>query len=325
MKYRRWMLPLVAALCCAAARVMATPQGQDHQAVLADVLALAQQRALNTARVDWPATHAAARQMLQQNNTDAGLSAAIGHVLAQLEDRHSFYRPPVARTNSARSGSGSGPEAIATLTRSPGGSPLLRIHAWAGADMAQATERVRSSLVQGLADGSCGIVLDFSSNNGGNMWPMLMGLLPLYTPGPLGGFRYRDGLTTTITATGSGLQNNGRDHPLNAITLPQPAHRPAQVAVITGKRTASSGEIITLLFRGQPNVRTFGQATAGVPTANQTFTLKNGGLLAMTTAETMDRNGRGYRDSLIPDVLTEAPVQAADQWIARTCAATPAP
>src|SRR5690606_12126045 len=129
----------------------------------------------------------------------------------------------------------------------------------------------RQALVTALSKESCGMILNFSQNSGGNMWPMVMGVLPLLSEGVLGGFEGRDARRTSIVSTGSGLLVAGADHFLNALALPQPTYRPDHVAVILGERTASSGEIVALLFKGQNNVRYFGQRTAGVPTANQTF------------------------------------------------------
>lgn len=48
----------------------------------------------------------------------------------------------------------------------------------------------------------------------------------------------------------------------------------AWVAVLTGSRTASSGEVVAIAFRGRPRTRSFGEPTVELSTANRTFLLR---------------------------------------------------
>lgn len=75
----------------------------------------------------------------------------------------------------------------------------------------------------------------------------------------------------------------------------------AWVAVLTGPRTASSGEAVAIAFRGRPDTRSFGLPTAGLSTANGTFPLPDGSMLLLTAAVDADRTGRKYRDKVDPD------------------------
>lgn len=298
----------------------ASDRHESRETVLAEVIELSEQHALNTGEVDWPAVKTAAAGILQQDKTDAGLSASIRFVLAKLEDRHSSYRPSAtpARTDQPPA-SAPAPAPIAASSQSPGGHPVLAVNAWSGRDARQAAKDVRSELVSMLHQERCGIIVDFSHNRGGNMWPMVAGVLPVLSEGLLGGFREREGERTSIVSTGNGLLLSGSPHFLNAVDLPQPEFRPRHIAVIIGSRTASSGEITALLFRGQENARFFGQKTAGVPTGNRTFKLENGAMLHLTVAVTFDRSGREHLEPLVPDVETATPVEAADSWINSMC------
>ena len=311
------------------------PEAQeDRQIVLDRVLQLAQERALNASRVDWIDTRKVARQMLQRDDTDAGLRASVRYALKQLGDRHSLYlpprpeaapgaqqsRPPLPSQTQGTLMSVPPPAPIAVPTRGPANTPMLVLNAWSGRAVPAAATQARAALNDLLTQPTCGFILDLSNNQGGNMWPMVGGVLPLLSTGPLGAFEYRDGKRAAIASTGNGLLHAGRAHALNDLTLSLPKHVPSRIAVLMGPRTASSGEIVAVLFKGQGNVRFFGKPTAGVPTANSTFPLPNGGMLALTTAITLDRAGNGYAASLLPDEETAEPVVAAELWLAEECA-----
>jgi carboxyl-terminal processing protease len=114
----------------------------------------------------------------------------------------------------------------------------------------------------------------------------------------------------------------------NAYHLKHPA--PA-VAVLTGRDTASAGEAIVVALRARPHTRSFGEPTAGVPTANEVYTLSDGGLLVLTVALDADRTGQTYDGPIAPDQWVpydlsqaDAPgnppdglIQAATTWVAR--------
>lgn len=308
-------------LCLSAAAE--TPQDSERESVLARVIEVSEKHALNADRVDWPSVSATASGILRRDTSEDGLTASVRYVLSKLQDRHSLYRPPQPRLAAGRAKPK--PKPIAGLSISPAGTPILAVNSWAGQEIPQAAAEVRQELVAALSTEPCGIILDFAQNSGGNMWPMVMGLLPLYSEGTLGGFVDRDGKRTSIVSTGTGLLVGGSDHFLNAVGLAQPVSQPTYIALILGKRTASSGEITALLFKGQKNIRYFGEHTAGIPTANQIFNLQNGAMFALTTAVTIDRNGSRYTTAIAPDVETDDPVGAADNWIKRSCSSQGAP
>ncbi len=139
-----------------------------------------------------------------------------------------------------------------------------------------------------LDDGTrCAWVVDVSSNGGGNMWPMLLGLLPLLQGTPdaqgalIGAFRSADGLQWWRQGEGEvrqdgtqGLRSRQAAYHLRAGSAP--------VAVLMGARTASSGEAVALAFRGQAGSRSFGQPSAGFSTGNRPVTLVDGTTLLLT-------------------------------------------
>jgi C-terminal processing protease CtpA/Prc len=66
-------------------------------------------------------------------------------------------------------------------------------------------------------------------------------------------------------------------------------------------RTASSGEVVAIAFRGRDRERSFGEPTAGLSTANRTFLLPDGAMLVLTTAIDVDRAGHRYGEKVDPD------------------------
>ena len=299
-----------------------TPQSQPTSAVLDRVLEISEQDALNAPSVDWPSVASTSKEILAKDDTETGLTTSIRYVLSKLQDHHSTYRPPQAKGVADRTRP---LVPIASSSKSPEGTPVLSINSWSGRDAKLATTDARQALVKALDQEHCGLILDFSQNGGGNMWPMVMGVLPLLTEGTIGAFENRDSVRTTIVSTGKGLLVSGSPHFLNYVSLPSPTYLPNYIAIVLGKRTASSGEITALLFKGQSNVRFFGQRTAGVPTSNRVYPLPNGGTLALTTAVTLDRDGNKYSEPIVPDLETDKPIDAADSWISTSCSRQRAP
>lgn len=303
-----------------------TPSPPPLDPVVAQVIALAKARALNAPNVDWPTLESDPSLRFDAARGEAGRAQAIGHVLAQLADRHSFYMPPRATSDEPSGPHVAGVErldapAIAAHDTTPGGFGRLTIRGWADSDddaMRVATRLVRAELLAALATRPCGLVVDVAGNGGGNMWPMMGGLAPVYGDGTLVTFEARNAPPQVVNVRGGVLRMNDDAFP-RVDDLPALERAPRAVAVIIGRLTASSGEILALGFRGQKKVRFFGSATAGLTTANSTIRLANGGLLALTTARLRDRAGAVQNGPLLPDEPTREPIAAADAWLAEQC------
>jgi C-terminal processing protease CtpA/Prc len=93
------------------------------------------------------------------------------------------------------------------------------------------------------------------------------------------------------------------------------------VAVLTGPRTASSGEAVTISFIGRPRTRSFGLATAGLSTANSGFLLPDSSMIQLTVSVEADRNGRRYGEKIEPDETIPASlIEGADPQMDRAIA-----
>ncbi len=97
------------------------------------------------------------------------------------------------------------------------------------------------------------------------------------------------------------------------------------VAVLTDRSTASSGEAVAVAFRGLRNARSFGEATAGLSSANENYTLPDSAMILLTVALDADRTGTVYGGPLAPDEPVpgapgaDAPLAAALRWLAGRC------
>jgi carboxyl-terminal processing protease len=136
------------------------------------------------------------------------------------------------------------------------------------------------------AEPICGWVVDLRRNLGGNMWPMLHAVRPILGEG--NPFTYRFG--------------KGPWSQEAAYRLKQPS--PA-IAVLTSRLTVSSGELLTVAFRGPSATRTFGEATSGLSSGNMNYPLVDGAMLMVTTRRASDRTGRVYDGPIPPDQPVE--------------------
>jgi carboxyl-terminal processing protease len=145
------------------------------------------------------------------------------------------------------------------------------------------------------ADGRprCGWVVDLRRNVGGNMWPMLHAVRPILGEATPGYFVSSGAREEFSYRYGKGPGANAPAYQLK--------RRDPPVAVLTSRLTVSSGEALTIAFRGRPSTRSFGEPTAGLPTSNQSIPLVDGAVLVVTTAQESDRTGQVYEGRIPPD------------------------
>jgi C-terminal processing protease CtpA/Prc len=80
--------------------------------------------------------------------------------------------------------------------------------------------------------------------------------------------------------------------------------------VLTGRRTVSAGEIVALAFRGKDQTLLIGEPTAGLTTANATYSLSDRSMLVLTVCQEADRTGRICEGSVQPDRLVTSTISA---------------
>ncbi len=278
------------------------------------VIDLAKTKAYRSRFVDWSSVEREARA---REETE-GEKAAIRFVVSALADKHTFYVPPAPSTPKSLQEKSDPPE-VAVVLPPVGGVPVLQINGWFEGDLPEAARTVRSRLDEVLRGKPCGLILDFSANHGGNMWPMLMGLSPLLSEGKIGSFHRANGSRENISKINGAIALKGVAVFSDSLPIQTYAGEIPFIAISIGAHSGSSGELTPLMFLGQKNVKFFGGKTAGLTSGNQVHSLPNGGTLILTTSIVEDRNGQEYPDGLYPDFTTEQPFKDASEWISGKC------
>ena len=157
-----------------------------------------------------------------------------------------------------------------------------------------------------------GWILDLRENTGGNCWPMLTGIGPLLGNGICGFFidnngqksswYYRDGESGINNSTITRMSKQ----PYRLLNNSNP------IAVLTGYKTGSSGEVVVTAFHNKSNTKSFGESTAGLSTGNANFKLSDGSMILLTTSIYADRQGNVFGGKINPDKIIKFSYESID-------------
>jgi C-terminal processing protease CtpA/Prc len=148
---------------------------------------------------------------------------------------------------------------------------------------------------------TAGWVIDLRTNLGGSLWPMLAGVGPIVGEGEIMGFVAPGEKLIAFYRAGRAWIE-GQERFSAQVDEPYSLKRPSPpVAVLTSQLTTSAGELTALAFRGRPHTRSFGEPTAGVPTANDDKALSDEATIYLTAYLGADRTGQIYSSPLLPD------------------------
>ncbi len=289
-------------------------------------IAAASEMALNRGVPNWVKVRESAFEIFNKNRSSRDLDDAIRYIGAVLEDPHTIYLPSYEPRKLMAADEIS--TEISTV-KHDGSAPVLEIRGFLGMESQlahRAAEQVRANLTSVLNQTHCGLVLDLTKNTGGNMYPMIAGVLPLLNKGNIGYFENADGELMAIRNENDSLYLDavkymGPIAPPNLTTDRKPMKR---IALIVGENTGSSGEMLAAVFLGQKNVRYFGKETAGFTTGNHAVPLPNGGILALPTSRFLDRNKKRVSGTIKPDEVVSSwsihtARSRAEKWIQQAC------
>ncbi len=179
------------------------------------------------------------------------------------------------------------------------------------AEAGQKYAKVAEDFIHENRDKIKGVVLDLRGNTGGDMGPMATAVSSLLPDGELVYYHYRsyDVQVTLKNGVVSNAGTGGKSlYPEEKLNVP--------VAILTDDMTASSGEALTLCFRGLENTRTFGAPTAGYTSVNMLYNMYDGAQMYLTVAFDKARTGEIFKETPIePDVATDSPLEAALEWL----------
>lgn len=179
------------------------------------------------------------------------------------------------------------------------------------AEAGQKYAKVAEDFIHENRDKIKGIVLDLRGNTGGDMGPMATAVSSLLPDGELVYYHYRS-YDIPVTLKNGVVSNAGTGgkslYPDEKLNVP--------VAILTDDMTASSGEALTLCFRGLERTRTFGAPTAGYTSVNMLYNMYDGAQMYLTVAFDKARTGEIFKETPIePDVATDSPLEAALEWL----------
>lgn len=179
------------------------------------------------------------------------------------------------------------------------------------AEAGQKYAKVAEDFIHENRDKIKGVVLDLRGNTGGDMGPMATAVSSLLPDGELVYYHYRS-YDVPVTLKNGVVSNAGTGgkslYPDEKLNVP--------VAILTDDMTASSGEALTLCFRGLENTRTFGAPTAGYTSINMLYNMYDGAQMYLTVAFDKARTGEIFKETSIePDVATDSPLEAALEWL----------
>jgi C-terminal processing protease CtpA/Prc len=260
--------------------------------------------------------------MIKPAGTADSAYPAIRFLIEKLGEKHTFlmgaeqykqtFSPATALSDDLRSG-----RALPVIAELDGGIGVMRLPDLQGppAITTAYRNRLRDAIAGFQQKGICRFIVDLRDNGGGNMWPMLSGILPLLGHPPFGTFIDK-GRRTVWHLSGEEVTEKAIAEAGDARN--NVAIGSAAVAVLIDGETVSSGEFTAIGLKGAPHVRFFGQPTAGYLTTNAGEALPDGALLVISRGYSTDRNGREYRDRVEPDVLTpsgQPTFDAASAWL----------
>jgi hypothetical protein len=166
-------------------------------------------------------------------------------------------------------------------------------------------------------------ILDLRYNGGGNSNVMLAGLAPLLNTSQIASIQNLNG---TVLGRAEIIEGNYSYFGYEAFSIAdsKPIASP-KIAVLTSRYTVSSGELVAVAFKGQEQVRFFGEATGGYTTNTSAELIQDAIYLVIATGIFADRHGRAYPENIPTDVninfeietdkLKDAGIIAAKAWL----------
>lgn len=290
----------------------------DAKKELTAAIDLLEARHMNSSKMDWPVVQAKALAMLGDATKPEEAYPAIRYVIAQLGEKHTSLRTAdeaKALMTGTRVGNVQPPDwQMPKSNLLDDRIGLLELKAVMGPPATQLAyaNAARAALRTFGERQICRYIVDLRSNEGGSMYPMINGVESLLGKPPYGFWQPANGAPESPWMLKAGMVRD------EDIPVSETAQSRAAVAVLIDRRTASSGEMTAIAFKGRPNTRMFGENSAGSLTTNAMAGLPDGASLNISTGWAADRSKRSYRDVIAPDEATpsgQATSYAAIAWL----------
>lgn len=272
-----------------------------------DALATIGKNGIYSGSDEWKSTYEECLKMIENAESYEDTYPAIKKALSVCGGKHSM----LMTKSESQSTSDSYDEVLPTVSLD-GDIAIIKLPDFLGtAEAGRKYAKVAEDFIHENRDKVKGVVLDLRGNTGGDMGPMATAVSSLLPDGELMYYHYRS-YDVPVTLKDGVISNAGTGgkslYPDEKLKVP--------VAILTDDMTASSGEALTLCFRGLENTRTFGAPTAGYTSVNMLYSLYDGAQLYLTVAFDKACTGEIFKETSIePDVATDFPLEAALEWL----------
>lgn len=272
-----------------------------------DALATIGKNGIYSGSDEWKSTYEECLKMIENAESYEDTYPAIKKALSVCGGKHSM----LMTKSESQSTSDSYDEVLPTVSLN-GDIAVIKLPDFLGtAEAGRKYAKVAEDFIHENRDKINGVVLDLRGNTGGDMGPMATAVSSLLPDGELMYYHYRS-YDVPVTLKDGVISNAGTGgkslYPDEKLEVP--------VAILTDDMTASSGEALTLCFRGLENVKTFGAPTAGYTSVNMLYSLYDGAQMYLTVAFDKARTGEIFKETSIePDVATDSPLKAALEWL----------
>lgn len=272
-----------------------------------------QEHSINKNTIDWQKFRNEAYKKEKKLNTNDEFYSLINELTKKLGDNHSVFLAP-NKVKKFYNNDNELPFIESTIISNKIG--YIKIPSFVG------NERLIKEFVKLLQEKIKFIdkveiknwIVDLTECSGGNMWPMYLGISPLLK-NSIGGYI----VNTKQEFLSWSLSNNsvyeGNEKKLSVENSYKIKSSNPKIAVLISNYTCSSGEIMTLIFKGIPSTILFGENTCGATTGNKTFNLSDGSILALTTSTYADKSKRIYGKQIEPNIYCEKPKEIAIKWL----------
>lgn len=272
-----------------------------------DALATIGKNGIYSGSDEWKSTYEECLKMIENAESYEDTYPAIKKALSVGGGKHSMLMTKSESQDTTESYD----EVLPTVSLN-GDIAVIKLPDFLGtAEAGRKYAKVAEDFIHENRDKINGVVLDLRGNTGGDMGPMATAVSSLLPDGELMYYHYRS-YDVPVTLKDGVISNAGTGgkslYPEEKLNVP--------VAILTDGMTASSGEALTLCFRGLENVKTFGAPTAGYTSVNMLYSLYDGAQMYLTVAFDKARTGEIFKETSIePDVATDSPLEAALEWL----------
>ena len=280
------------------------PSAEDYGK---DALATIGKNGIYSGSDEWKSTYEECLKMIENAESYEDTYPAIKKALSVGGGKHSMLMTKSESQDTTESYD----EVLPTVSLN-GDIAVIKLPDFLGtAEAGRKYAKVAEDFIHENRDKINGVVLDLRGNTGGDMGPMATAVSWLLPDGELMYYHYRS-YDIPVTLKNGVVSNAGTGgkslYPDEKLKVP--------VAILTDDMTASSGEALTLCFRGLENTRTFGAPTAGYTSVNMLYNMYDGAQLYLTVAFDKARTGEIFKETSIePDVATDSPLEAALEWL----------